>query len=184
MNKFSYSITVLLLTATSLLLTGCAGQKAARGTARILVGQTTKLSSEIDAAIKVEETNYNSAVLILGRSSSREIGLVQDDAVIRSAQDFARAVLASKAVSDADIRDLLEKSVRDAWAVRKETLARTASETEALTASLKKLQAKTEALDGVRKGLESLQKEPSTETQGQELYDWSKKLVDGVKAKK
>jgi hypothetical protein len=180
MNRFSRAIILFLSTVASLLLAGCAGQKAAASTARILVGQTTKLNAEINNAVRSEETNYNSAVLILGRSSARNVMLIQDDAVIRSSQDFARAVLGSKTISDADVRDLLEKATREAWVARKEALARSAAETEALTTSLKKLQAKSDALDGVRKGLESLQKDPSTETEGRELYDWTKKVINGV----
>ncbi len=181
MNTLHQPIVLLIITVMSLLAAGCAGQKTAQGTARILVGQTAKLSSEIASAIKVEESNYNSAALILGRSANREVGLLQDESVIRSGQDFARAVINSKSISDADIRDLFEKFTRDAATIRKEALARTVAETEALTTSLQKLQAKTDALDAVRKGLEPLQKESSTEIQGQELYDWSKKVIDGVK---
>lgn len=181
MTKCLFLSALPLLTIGGLLFSGCAGQKAAQSTARILVGQTARLSAEINAAIKAEETNYNAAALILGRTSRREVSLMQDEVIIRSGQDFARAVMASKSVSDSDIRDLIEKSVREASATRKEALARTAAETDALTSSLKKLQAKTDALDAVRKELESLQKESSLETQGQELFDWSKKVVDGVK---
>ena len=183
MKNFSHLITILFLTLTVLLFAGCAGQKAAQGTARILVGQTTRLNSEINAAIKVEETNYNSATLILGRSADREIPLVQDEAVIRAGQDFARAVTQLDTVTDADIRDFFENAARDTWATRRDALAKADADTKAFIARLQKLQAKGDELDGVRKVLESLQKESSVETQGQELYDWSKKLVDGVKKK-
>lgn len=161
---------------------GCAGQEASRRTARILVGQTAKLQTDLEKAAKAEAVGYKDAASILGRAVVRESSLKEVEAIERIKQDFARQVLNSKnALTAAEIRDFLEANTRQVWESRKEVLAKGRADTEALSDGLKQLNAHADALDGVKKGLEQLQTAPDDVTRGQELFEWTKKVLDSVK---
>ncbi len=165
-----------------LFISGCAGQGAARNTARILVGQMSKIETDVSSAIKKEEASYEDADRILKEANGRTSSLIENEGVIRASQDFARMVQTSKTpLMDADIRDFLERSTNQIWIIRKESLEKELVQTEVLAVGLIKLEAQKDKLRSARTILEELQKEPSASVQGEELYSWSRKVVDDVK---
>lgn len=160
---------------------GCAGQKAAQQTARVLVGQTLTMEQDINQKIAAETQFVTNSTQLLQEAAERESFTSEQLQLSVSASAFAsQTINSSKTITGDDIAAFLISETEKTWATSSNVLAQANADIDSLNSTIQQLNAKMTQLKSVRTTLESLQMDTGLFAHGQELLSFVNQVKSGV----
>jgi hypothetical protein len=164
------SIVWLVLVGCLGVLPGCAGQQDFQQTARVTLGQTTELESEVNGKAAAENAYTETMIGIFQASASRESFIARQVILNQKRDTFTAQVMKSAGKTQrSEVGDFANGVITAAVADRKATDSLQKAYAVALPANIAAIDAQTASLAPVTKDLMQLQADQST---ADELKTW------------